>query len=103
MVKKCIDHRIEVSHRTNILHLSQLMLCMCPSSLHALRKGLEVAKLCTTGTGFPALDNLDAELTAITDGALGEDNKAERINTLNEQLTTATAKANWAFWSNDLL
>lgn len=27
-VKKCIDHRIEVSRRTNIPHLSQLMLCV---------------------------------------------------------------------------
>jgi hypothetical protein len=43
------------------------------------------------------------ELTVITDGSLGEDDKAERINALNEQLTTATTKADWAFWSNDLL
>jgi hypothetical protein len=70
---------------------------------YALRKGLEVAELCATATAFPPLDDLDGELTAITDGALGEDDKADRINALNEQLTTATAKADWAFWSNDLL
>jgi hypothetical protein len=70
---------------------------------YALRKGLEVAELCATGTGFPALDDLDAELAAITDGALGEDDKVERINALNKKLTTDTAKADWAFWSNELL